>query len=53
LIPAEDVSQFWSDYLHLEIAKGIADINAGNVVNWDPDKIKQLARNAAAISDPL
>lgn len=50
LIAAEDVPHLWSDYLHSEVAKGLADIEAGNVVSWDPDKMKRLARNAAATS---
>ncbi len=51
LIAAEDMPQLWSDYLHSEVAKGLADIKAGNIVSWDPDKMKLLARNVATVSE--
>jgi hypothetical protein len=48
LVSAEDMSQLWSQYLDAEIAEGLADVKAGNLVDWDPEKLKQLARSVAA-----
>jgi hypothetical protein len=48
LVAAEELPQLWSDYLDARIAEGLADIAAGNLVDWDPEKLKELARNTAS-----
>jgi hypothetical protein len=48
LVSAEDIPRLWSQFLDTEIAEGLADTEAGNIVQWDPEKIKQMARSVAA-----
>lgn len=36
------------DYINQELAKGLADVEAGRVVPWDPERIKEEGRRRLA-----
>ena len=48
LVAPEDVSSLWSNYVRAEVDRGVKAIDQGEVVDWNPERMKELARAAAA-----
>lgn len=40
LAPQEDLPRLWTDYLHAEVELGLAAIERGELVDWDPEAMK-------------
>ncbi len=50
LVAPEDVPSLWADYLDNAVSIGVSAIERGEVVEWDSEAMKDLARAAATRS---
>lgn len=48
LIPVDGLPALWADYVRGEVERGLTAIERGDVVPWDPEALKQLARTTAS-----
>lgn len=48
LLSPEDMPSLWQDYIRNEVDKGLSAVDRGEIVEWDPDKIKARLRDVAA-----
>ncbi|MBA4104501.1 MAG: hypothetical protein C0485_02000 [Pirellula sp.] len=47
LVSQEDVPSLWTDYLHHQVEAGLQAIAKGEIVDWNPEAMKERARQAA------
>lgn len=47
LVAPEDVPALWAEHIHAEVQRGVEAIDRGDVVPWNPEAMKQFAREAA------
>jgi hypothetical protein len=50
LVAEADLPQLWDDYVRVEVDKGLDAVERGELRDWDPEKMKQRARDEAAKS---
>jgi hypothetical protein len=48
LLAQDDVSSLWDNYLRREVARGLDAVDRGEVVEWDPERIKAAGREILA-----
>lgn len=48
LMEQEPADKAYEEYVRRELDKGLADIDAGRVVAWDPERIKREGRERLA-----
>lgn len=46
LVAAQDIAAFWREYALAEIDRGLDAIDRGEIVEWDPERLKAKARAA-------
>lgn len=44
LVSADDMPRLWQEYIRTQIDVGVDEIDAGEIVAWDPEKIKRQGR---------
>lgn len=44
LIPQEQVPSLWEEHIEREVSRGLKCVDAGEVVVWDPDRVKAEGR---------
>lgn len=49
LVSADDLPRLWEEHIHAQIDIGLDAIDAGQVVPWDPEKIKRQGRDRLGI----
>lgn len=49
LVSQDDVPSLWTDYLHDQVEVGLQAIAQGEIVDWNPEAMKERARQAARL----
>jgi hypothetical protein len=52
LIPQESLPLLWDSYVRREVEQGLAAVDRGDVIDWDPDRIKAEGRRSLAERSP-
>ena len=47
LVASDDLPSLWEEYLRVEVQRGLECIDRGDIVEWNPDAIKERVRLAA------